>query len=159
MDKQKLIHEIIRGLAEELNVLVQSAKAAHEAATHEESRQEDLHDTRRVEASYLAGAQAARVAELHRLITVFKFFPVRQYGPKDPACPGALVELDCNETRAYYFVVPQGGGLVTRIEGKPVQIITPQSPIGDALMGRKAGERIDVETRSGARQYTIVSIS
>ena len=56
--KQKLIEAILLELESELSVLADAAKAAHLAATHEESVAEDPHDTRGVEASYLAGAQA-----------------------------------------------------------------------------------------------------
>ncbi|MEK6580119.1 MAG: GreA/GreB family elongation factor, partial [Bdellovibrionota bacterium] len=66
--------------------------------------------------------------------------------------------LSCNGTLAFYFVVPQGGGLITRVDGKAVQIITPLSPIGEALMGKRVGDLMDVETRSGDRQYKVISI-
>ena len=158
MDKRRIIQDIQAGLTEELRCLVEAAQAAYEAATHEESRQEDSHDTRSIEASYLAGAQATRAAELNRLITLFRFFPVRDLEAGAVACAGALVQLSCNGTLAFYFVVPQGGGLVTRVDGEAVQVITPLSPIGDALMGKKVGETVDVETRSGDRQYKVISI-
>jgi transcription elongation GreA/GreB family factor len=158
VDKRKIIQEILAGLAEELRTLVEAAQAAHEAAIHEESKQEDAHDTRSVEASYLAGAQAARAAELQRLITVFKFFPIREYTNSDIVEPGVLVELRCNGTDAFYFIVPQGGGLVTRVDGKPVQILTSQSPIGEALLGRRVGDTFEIETRTGTREYEVVTI-
>lgn len=158
MDKRTIIREIQTGLANELQSIVESAKAAHDAATNAESRAEDQHDTRGVEASYLAGAQAARVAEIHRLITVFKFFPIRDFTEKDLIGPGALVELELNNTRAFYFIVPQGGGLVVRVDGNAVQVITPQSPIGDALMARKVGDTIEIDSRAGTRKYKVISV-
>ncbi len=158
MDKRRIIEDIQTGLANELRSLVEAAKVAHEAATHEENKQEDSHDTRSIEASYLAGAQATRAAELNRLLTLFRFFPVRDLESNAVACVGALVELSCNGTLAFYFVVPQGGGLITRVDGKAVQIITPLSPIGEALMGKRVGDLMDVETRSGDRQYKVISI-
>src|SRR5581483_11142644 len=60
MDKRRLVETVQQHLAEELATLMQAAKAAHEAATHEESKAEDQHDTRGLEASYLAGSGAAR---------------------------------------------------------------------------------------------------
>jgi hypothetical protein len=49
---------------QELQAVEEAALASHHAATHEESRSEDKHDTRSIEAGYLAGAQAQRVALL-----------------------------------------------------------------------------------------------
>jgi transcription elongation GreA/GreB family factor len=162
MDKRRLVETIQAHLVEELATLVQAAKAAHEAATHEESRAEDAHDTRSVEASYLAGAQAQRAAELQSLLLMWKHLPIRNYGPKDVACPAALVELEFGhggkKTRAFYFIAPQGGGLVTRVDGAAVQVITPNSPMGEALMGKKEGETIEVEMRGGIRSYLVISV-
>src|SRR3954466_4202199 len=108
MDKRRLVETIKTHLAEELATLMQAAKAAHEAATHEESKAEDQHDTRGLEASYLAGAQAQRAAELHAQLLMWKHLPVREYGSNDVACPAALVELEFQggngNTRAFYFI-------------------------------------------------------
>jgi transcription elongation GreA/GreB family factor len=162
MDKRRLVETIQTHLAEELATLVQAAKAAHEAATHEESRAEDAHDTRGLEASYLAGAQAQRAAELKSLILMWKFLPLREFGPEDVACPAALVELEHSHagktTRAFYFIAPQGGGLVTRVDGQPVQVITPNSPMGEAILGKKEGDTVEIETRSGMRSYRVIGI-
>lgn len=163
MDKRRLVETIQAHLAEELATLVQAAKAAYEAATHEESKAEDAHDTRGLEASYLAGAQAQRAAELQSQLLMWKHLPIREYGPEDVACPAALIELEFQggpgrSTRAFYFIAPQGGGLVTRVDGHPVQVITPNSPMGEALMGRKEGELVEVETRGSVRAYRVISV-
>jgi transcription elongation GreA/GreB family factor len=162
VNKRRLVETIQSHLAEELATLVQAAKAAHEAATHDESKAEDAHDTRGLEASYLAGAQAQRAAEIQSLLTMWKFLPLREYGSNDVVCPAALVELEFGhggkKTRAFYFIAPQGGGLVTRVDGQPVQVITPNSPMGEALMGKREGDTIEVETRSGTRSYHVITI-
>jgi len=95
--------------------------------------------------------------EIQRLLTVYRFIPVRDYLPEEPIIPSSLVELDLTGTRAFYFIAPQGGGLVTRVDGKPVQVITPQSPLGEALLGKKTGDTIDVEIRGGTRSYRVVA--
>jgi transcription elongation GreA/GreB family factor len=157
MDKHKLVEHIKSALEEELATLTRAAKAARDEATHEENKPEDEFDTRSVEAAYLAGAQSKRAEELRKNLLVFRFLPVREYGPNDLICPGSLVELELKGTRAFYFIVPQGGGLVTELDGKPIQVVTPMSPIGEALMGRKVGETIEVEMRGGTRSYKVIS--
>ena len=142
----------------ELETLTQAAKAAHDAATNEESKAEDQYDTRGLEASYLAGAQAQRAAEIQRQILIYKFLPLRDYGPEDVIAHGAVAGLELNGRVSYYFLVPQGGGLVLRFEDKPVQVITPQSPLGDAILGLKLGDPVEVEVGGQNREYKVVSI-
>ena len=158
MNKKDVVTQIVTYLVEELATVEKAAKAAHEAATHEESRPEDSHDTRAIEAGYLAGAQAKRVEELHSLLLMYKFLPLREFGADDVVCPSALVELEINKTRAWYFIAPQGGGLVTRVNDKPVQVITPASPMGEALMGKREGDLVEVESRDRVREYRVLAI-
>ena len=102
----------------------------------------------------------ARAAEIEKQLVMFRFLPLRDYsGPDEVAVPSALVELEFGGREAFYFLVPSGGGLIMRIEEHPVQVITPQSPLGVALMGRKAGDEIDVQVGGGMRRYRVKSIS
>jgi hypothetical protein len=96
-------------------------------------------------------------AEIQRLLTVYRFIPTRDYEAGEPIIPSSLVELDLAGTRAFYFIAPQGGGLITRVGGKPVQVITPQSPLGEALLGKRTGDTVEVEIRGGVRRYTVVA--
>jgi transcription elongation GreA/GreB family factor len=158
MNKRSLIDGILDQLKKELELVTRSAQTAHQEATHAESLAEDRHDTRGLEASYLAGAQAGRAKEIQRLIAVFKFLPLPEYQANDLIGPGAVVELELNGRRACYFLVPQGGGLSLEQEGKPVRVITPNSPLGEALLGRGVGSTIEVEGETMTRAYQVVGI-
>ena len=49
--------------------------------------------------------------------------------------------------------------MVGSYESNPAENkISPSSPIGSALMGKKIGDRISVSTTSGLKNYTIVKI-
>lgn len=160
MDKREILNRIVEKLQLEVTGLLAAAHAAHEAATHEESRAEDSHDTRGLEASYLAGAQAQRAADLSALISVYRLMPLKEFGPSDAIAPGALVELmsQGNGRKAHYFVVPRGGGAAVQAQGLAIQVIAPQSPLGEALIGRRAGEEFEVETQGVVREYEVVSV-
>ncbi len=107
----------------------------------------------------LKEADQERSAEIQGLLLMYRFLPTRKYTSEDVIIPSALVELQLGNTHAYYFVAPQGGGLVTRVQGQAVQVITPQSPLGEALLGKKVGDQINVRVRDSVREYKIVSIS
>lgn len=158
MNKKLLLAALITRLQEEFSAVQASAAAACEAATHEESKAEDQHDTRGLEASYLAGAQAGRAADLQRLISAFRQTDLPDFGPQDPIAPGAIVELEQGKLKTFCLVVPQGGGLSVPFEGKTLQVVTPQSPLGEELIGRRTGAEFEVEARGGTRQYRILSV-
>ncbi|MCM2278646.1 MAG: GreA/GreB family elongation factor [Oligoflexia bacterium] len=159
MSKQRLIEAIVAKLEAELAVLERAVSAAREAATHEESKAEDPHDTRGLEASYLAGAQAARALELRQLIGMYKFLPLRTFRSDDPIGEGALVLLGFGGRKTYYFLAGQGGGLSVSIEGHTVQVITPKAPLGEALQGKRAGESCELEAQGNSREHEILSVT
>jgi hypothetical protein len=101
---------------------------------------------------------AERRRELESLLVMMRFLPVRDYAAEDPIIPSSLVELELEGFRNFCFVVPHGGGLVLRVAGQPVQVITPQSPLGEALLGRKRGDEVLVEMRGRTRSYRIVGV-
>ncbi|MCM2278526.1 MAG: GreA/GreB family elongation factor [Oligoflexia bacterium] len=101
-----------------------------------------------------------RAAEIHRQLLMLRLLPIRDFsGQGEVACPSALVELEFNGKCAHYLIVPQGGGFVANIDGKPVQAITPNSPLGEAVLGHQTGERVNVRTGGGTREYRIISLS
>ncbi|MGK5089160.1 GreA/GreB family elongation factor [Bdellovibrionota bacterium FG-2] len=158
MNKQKIIERLLQKLEKEIAVISDAAHAAHLAATHEESRAEDSHDTRGIEASYLAGAQANRVAELKKQSQMLRTLPLLAFKPSDPIALGALVELDLDGQRSFCLLVETGGGLTAVIDGKTVQLLTFQAPLGEALFGKRRGDVVEVEAQKTVREYEVVGI-
>ncbi|MCC7441505.1 MAG: GreA/GreB family elongation factor [Bdellovibrionales bacterium] len=157
-DKSRLLEQIVAQLERELASVTRAAQSAHEAATHEESKAEDQYDTRGLEASYLAEAQAGRVTELKKLVVHFQHFPTRKFTETDPVEVGALVELEMGGKSQLYLLAALGGGLSLEIAGQRVQVLTPQAPLGDALLGRRLGEGVEVELQGSLREYKILSV-
>lgn len=154
--KRELVKALVGTLNAELEVLVLSARSAHEAATHEESKAEDSHDSRGLEASYLAGAQNARIEDLKRTIHYFQHQPVRDFLPGSSIDIGALIQLESNQRKYSYFVTARGGGKSLQFEGQTIQLITPQSPLGEELMGRSVGDEVEGQVKS--RIYKILLV-
>jgi transcription elongation GreA/GreB family factor len=156
--KRELIHQLKTALAREIEVLERAAHAARDAATHEENRPENDKDTRAVEAAYLAGAQAGRARELARVVNALEFLPLRAFQEDDPIAASALIEVDVEGKRSHYFLAPQGGGLRAEIDGVTIQVITPQSPVGQALLGKTVGSVVEVRAEGRAREYEIIAV-
>jgi transcription elongation GreA/GreB family factor len=70
---------------------------------------------------------------------------------------GALVEIDEDGVASHLLVSPARGG--TALAGGAVQVVTPGSPLGRALLGKTAGEDCDVRVASRVRELSIVSVT
>src|SRR5947209_980554 len=153
VDKKSLISKIIAHLAGELALYAKAARAAHAEATHEQSKAENKYDTRGLEASYLARGQSRQAAETAFAMQQFESLSVHAFGPQDPIDLSALVELEGNGERSIYFIGPSGGGTELRHEQKAVLVITPQSPLGQQLVGRRQGDRLQIELAGSRSAY------
>lgn len=157
--KRALIRKLQEEIGEEIEALKRVAQAAREAATHEEARPENDKDTRAVEAAYLAGAQANRVRDLERIVNALEFLPLRLLAAGEPISISALIEADVEGETLRFFLAPQGGGMKVELEGAEIQVVTPQSPVGQALLGKHVGDVVEVRTQRGVREYEILSIT
>ena len=159
MNKKSLVEAFIRQLEADLLMMKAAAQATYEAATGEESKPENEYDTRGLEASYLAGAQAKRAGEIDEVLSLFKNLEVREFTAQDPVQATSLVEVESNGKRSFVFVMPKGGGVSLNFEGKTVQLITPNSSLGEALVGLKVGDIAEVEIGDKVREYEILANS
>jgi hypothetical protein len=154
----KLIKKICEQLETDIAALIVAARATYEAATNEESKPENEYDTRGLEASYLAGAQAKRVVELEELLSIFRHLEPRSFGKDDRIATTALIEVDLRGKHSFVLLMPKGGGLILPFEGQAVQIVTPISPLGEALVGLRAGDTAVIEVGGQVREYDILTV-
>ena len=139
-----------------------AAYDAAQAATHEEAKPENDKDTRALEASYLAAGQAERVRELETAGKVLAGLELKDIGKTTPICASAVITLEEDDgSRSIFFMSPHGGGVRLELAGEPpvsVQVVTPQSPLGKALLGRTHGDVIELRGKSGLREMSIVDV-
>lgn len=159
MDKSQLLKQIVASLSESLAVLEKAARASHAEATHESSKAESKYDTRGLEAAYLAGGQARQAKELLDSIKLYDVMTARKFTAADPIDLTALVELETSASRSWYFIGPKNGGLEIEYQRKEITVITPQSPLGQELMGKKSGQRWTGNFGGSFVKYHIVSVS
>jgi transcription elongation GreA/GreB family factor len=158
MNKRALIKKIIARLTEDLALYHKAALYARAEATDEQSKAENKYDTRGLEASYLARGQSRQAAGTEQNVEQFKKLTVCAFGPADTIELGALVELDGKDGRAFYFLGPAAGGTEVVHEKHEVMVITPQSPLGRQLLGRKQGDRLRLALGGSQQDYRVVSV-
>jgi hypothetical protein len=159
MNKHAILALIIEKLQQEAESLAKGAHTAHSDATNPESKAEHKYDTRGLEASYLAGAQAKIAAEALQNFSFYQTMELQNFPDDTPIAISALIELE-SETGAhsFYFLGMKGGGVDVEYEGHTILLITPASPIGRNLIGKTTGDSVTIMTGNGKKEYEIVSV-
>jgi transcription elongation GreA/GreB family factor len=155
--KALLKEELLRVLGADLAARERAYRSALEAATHQEAKPENDKDTRALEQSYLARGEAARVEELRAGFAEVQALAVPPFDGDGPARLGAIVVTEEGDQRTVFFIAPHGGG--HRLADGTVQVVTPKSPLGRALLGARAGEECEVTLAGKLRALGVIAVS
>ncbi|MEM7677639.1 MAG: GreA/GreB family elongation factor [Myxococcota bacterium] len=158
MDKKPLFAALLTQLNEELAIVKSAAAAAREGATHEEAKPENQYDTRALEQSYLAGAQTARAESLSQAVASVELFEPPALGPDDPIRVGAAVVVDDGQEVRRYLLCDFGGGTKMKVGEQRWWVITPGSPLGRALVGRRVGDVIERRVRKEEISLEVIEV-
>lgn len=154
--KEELKAELLRALSTDLETLERAMQSAREGATHEEAKPENDKDTRALEQSYLARGQALRIDELKTGIADVRDMVLRAFREGQPAALGAVIRADEDGAALVFFLAPHGGG--AKLVAGGVQVVTPKSPLGRALLGKQAGDDCEVPLAGRIRSLSLVSV-
>jgi transcription elongation GreA/GreB family factor len=159
VNKKLLIASIVDKLSEEMELIAKAAMSAHDEATHPNEKAENQFDTPGLETSFLAEGQVKVAAELREAADAFRGLEVHTYAADDPISLGALVKVEVRGEPGYFVLGPRAGGIEVTFDEHRVTVLTPQSPLGHKLMGRRAGETVPADPVPGARPIKILSVS
>ena len=159
MTKTALREAILQQLRAELARQTNAAALARDEAISEESRAESKWDTHSQEAAYLAEGQAKLAGEVTASLELYASLPFPDLGPEDMIVLGALVELETAGKTARYFLGPRAGGLELSVNGQKLLVVTPASPLGRQLVGKRLGDTIKTTGRGAAATQRIVAVS
>jgi len=158
MNKRTLIKKIIGRLTEDLEAYFRAARASRTEATHEQSKAENKYDTRGLEASYLARGQSKQAAEIQGAIAAFEKLKAKTFGDGEPVDVGAFVELELDGETSTYFIGPRAGGTEVMHDKREVLVITPESPLGQQLMGKKQGDVMKLKLAHARNQCRLTKV-
>ena len=159
MTKEQLLQRIISTLSADLDVIFTAARAAHEAATHEECLPDNKYDTTALEASYIAQGQANRAQQIRMALESYRSLALRDFDDETPIRLGALVTIEDEDgNQRQIFLGPEAGGLKIADGATEIMVITPQSPLGRALIGRICGEELQSGSGPARKTFTIVTV-
>jgi transcription elongation GreA/GreB family factor len=151
---------ILVQLRHELARQTQAAEGSRDEAISEESRAENKWDTHSQEAAYLAQGQARLAGEIGGSIEIYTTLPLPEFSPADAIALGAIVEIEIagKAQHASYFLGPRAGGLELVIDGRPILVLTPQSPLGRQLLGKHVGDLVTQPSGGRAPAQRIVAV-
>lgn len=163
MDKTELVAQLARQLEGAARTALKArddlAIEAKEGATPDEKR-EDARAAHQVQSLGRAQQERAKLA-LANADALATFRP-RPLAPTSSIAVGAIVEIedaDSGEGRTF-FLAPVGAGITLTGPGGDghLSVVTPASPIGKAVIGKKTGEIVDVTVEGECREWQITYV-
>jgi len=137
-ERDELKNKRIPEIADRINEAKQQGDLSENAEYHQ--AKEDM-----------AWAQG-RLLELEHILENASIIGEHEEGEKGAAAVGCSVVVEMNgKQKEYKIVGPQ--------EADPFNgMISNESPLGEAFVGRKAGEKVEVATPAGKQTYKIIGI-
>lgn len=141
-------------LLEQLGARLRAAvQATHKASS--ESREDARSGAAR--AVNMAKAQGMREVAAREALDALDQFRPKPLRKGEPIGLGAVVEVEDGEAGRTLFVSPVcGGEELTGPDGDGIfQVVTPSSPFGRAVMGKKVGAVVEVTIAGELTEWTI----
>jgi hypothetical protein len=158
VNKSALREQILLQLQSTLATQTAAAHLARDEAISEESKAENKYDTHGQEAAYLAEGQARLAVEIQASLAFYQSFVPVAFRPGEPIAIGALVELKARGASSWYFIGPGAGGLEISLDGRTVLGLSPQSPLGRQLVGKRAGEMLPAANGKAPAPQQILAV-
>lgn len=157
-DKPQILTLVLQQLAQELNNCFEAANNAHLAAVDDQSVAETQYDTLAIESAYLAEGQSRRLIELKKTITQLANFSFQPVDIKQPIKLGALVQFEDSPQNHWLLMSPTAGGYKVKLSDNTVTLVTPQSPLGKAILNKYLEDDVHYQAGHKLINKTIVAL-
>jgi transcription elongation GreA/GreB family factor len=136
-----------------------AAQEARDGATPAEKKEDA-----RVALEYagLAKGQTMRAQRTFAELSTLERFRPPALATNAPVAIGAVVEVEDDDEREgrTFFLAPVGAGMTLTGPGGDgfLSVVTPASPVGRAVLGRRVGETVEVVVEGEPREWTITFV-
>jgi transcription elongation GreA/GreB family factor len=161
MDKKFLVEQLAERLRESASAARKASQVAAEVARDGATPAEKREDARvALEFSSLAKGQTERAARVAAELSTLEIFRPAQLPPSAPITVGAIVEVEDEALGRTFFLAPVGAGIELTGPGGDgfLSVVTPVSPIGKAVLGRRVGDTVEVTVQNEPREWTITYV-
>jgi transcription elongation GreA/GreB family factor len=161
VDKDALVAQLTERLRAAIRVAEQARDAAEEEAREGATPAEKREDARTaLEFQSLAKGQAQRATRARSALATLNGFRPRPLNRSEPIALGAVVEVEHGGGGFTLFLAPVGAGEELTGPGGDgfLSVVTPASPIGRAVLGRRVGESFETRLAGELREWTITHV-
>jgi transcription elongation GreA/GreB family factor len=163
MDKRFLVDQLTASLQSSAQVALSASRSAAVEASEGATPAEKREDARTaLEYGALARAQSQRARRTQGQADALANFRPGPLKPSAPIAMGAVVEVedaDTGEGRTFFLAPVGAGATLTGPDGDGyLSVVTPASPIGRAVLGRRVGDTVDVTVAGEVREWTITFV-
>ncbi len=161
LDKRLLVEQLCARLRASALSAEKAGIEAAEEARHGATPAEKREDARvLLENAGLARGQVQRAERARADLAALEVFRPTQFAPGAAVALGAVVEVEDEDEGRTFFLAPAGAG--EELSGPDgdglLSVVTPASPVGRAVLGRKKGETIEVTVKGEVREWTITYV-
>lgn len=163
VDKHALVQQIRQQLQTSARVALNAGEDAAAEARFGADASEKRQDARvAIEYSQLAKAQVKRARQAQAALATLESFRPKPLPARARVELGAIVEIedeDSGEGRTL-FIAPVGAGFNLTGPGGDglLSVITPSSPMGRAVLGRRLGDVVDLTIAGDVREWAITYV-
>jgi transcription elongation GreA/GreB family factor len=161
MDKRFMIEQLATRIRESVQVAMREHEAAAAEAREGASPDEKRADARvALEFSNLAHAQGRRASAGLDELALLDAFQLPKASTSSVAV-GTIVEIEDGDEGRTVFLAPVGAGIeLTMPDGDGfVTVVTPSSPLGKAILGRRVGDTVEVVVKGEPREWTVTFLA
>lgn len=158
MDKGFLIEQLAQRLRETARAARSAMEAANTEAREGATPAERREDSRVAqENSGLARGHRQRLERAMSEVAALERFRPQPFAAKAAVGVGAIVEVEDGAEGRTLFLAPAGAGIELTGPGGDgfLSVVTPTSPIGRAVMGRRVGDTVEVSVNGESTEWTL----
>lgn len=157
MNKKAVIEAVIASLVKAATSSDRASKEARQASIEAPSKMESRYDSTKSEQDWLAHGLAIMSAQ-HKV--AIREIQAIDPTPRDHVQIGSLVtiEEDTGGMPETYILLPSGIGTTVEVDGKKVMVVTPESPMGKAVLGKDVEAWCEVVSPKGVRYIVITAV-
>lgn len=157
MNKKNLVGKLIMNLQQKAEETKKSFESAKEAAIAAPGAMQSKSDTTKFQMSRLAESHLNTYQQIQCCISALREIDLSK--DYQVIGVGAIVKAEENQSKDYYFLLPsECGNQSIELEGQEVIAIAVKSPIAQALLNKKIGDKVNVKVPAGLRTIRIIAI-
>lgn len=145
-------------LVEQLNAKLKAMSATAQKFAAETLNEAKSGSNRAVNLAKATTNHSATAIEATFALESFRAKPLR---PRDPISLGAVVEIEDGLAGKTLFIAPAGAGEELTGPGGDgfFHVVTPQAPLGRALMGKRVGDVVETMIKGELTEWTITFVA